>query len=169
VDSRFHTLVDDNDAHLIYLTEGRLLARSKPVRLDPSDLSDDEKFLKEFTAHFVAAMTLEDLDTFVCVLAEREDGQGPRLELQRGLSADDEQDRGLGMDTYCLCTETQACHYGGVLSYELKEKTLLIHLDAEASQALDVDEGFAIRLEISAEYLQALAESLPKVFVELLH
>jgi hypothetical protein len=60
--------------------------------------------MRRFRANAVAAVELPELETFAVVLAEEPDG-GERLELQKAFSFD-EQDRRLGMDTYCLSTET---------------------------------------------------------------
>jgi Immunity protein 10 len=59
------------------------------------------------------AFVRDDLNAQYLVLAEHADGSGRRLEVQRSLRVD-AQDHSLGMDTYCLVTEDQATHYGGV-------------------------------------------------------
>lgn len=99
----------------------------------------------EFTALAVAAHESPELETFVVVFAENEHGEGRRLELQRSLFVDD-QDARLGMDTYCLVTETSACCYGGIVRWSLDELVLEIELDAKASNTLDADGGFKISL-----------------------
>jgi hypothetical protein len=69
----------------------------------------------EFHAAAVGAEEMTDNNCYVVVLAEHSDAGGRRLELQSSLSYD-EQEKSLGQDAYCLCTETGACHYGGVTS-----------------------------------------------------
>jgi len=100
--------------------------------------------MRTFSARAVAAEELRDLNAYVVVLAESLDGSGARLELQKALSFD-EQDRALGLDTCCLCTETGATCYGGVVAWTLKPDALEIRLDADAAEALGTP-GFAIAL-----------------------
>jgi hypothetical protein len=90
----------------------------------------------------------------VVVLAENPDGSGARLELQKALSLD-EQDRKLGMDTYCLCTDEGATFYGGIKSWKLMPDLLEINLNMQAAEALGV-QGFAI--SFSAKELAILEE-----------
>jgi hypothetical protein len=116
--------------------------------------------VQTFHAAAVSAEELHDLNTYVAVLAEEPDGEGMRLEIQRAFSFDG-QDRALGMDTYCLCTETGACHYGGVTRWVIHESSVEILLDARASSVLDVDGGF--RVEVPAKYLPTLQEALPRL------
>jgi len=112
-----------------------------------------------FTARAVAAEERRDLNTFVVVLAENQDGSGARLELQKALCLD-EQDRKLEMDTYCLCTEEGATFYGGIKSWKLMSDLLEINLDMQAAEALGV-QGFAI--SFSAKDFAMLEEGLAKV------
>lgn len=94
-----------------------------------------------FTARAVAAEELPDLETFAVVLAEHEDGSGLRLELQRSLTDDADP----GLDTYCLCTEDGACHYGGVASWSFTGRVLTLALDARAAAVFGVA-GFEIEV-----------------------
>ncbi|HTN88573.1 MAG TPA: Imm10 family immunity protein, partial [Sorangium sp.] len=97
---------------------------------------------------------------FVVILAEYPDGSGARLEIQKPLSSD-EQDRRLGLDTYCLCTEDGATHYGGVTSWALTQSSLEILLDAKAADALGVEGGFVV--DFSPESRTALKDGLDRV------
>jgi hypothetical protein len=87
----------------------------------------------KFRAMAVSTMELPDLNSFVVVLAEGRDGRGRRLEIQRAL-AFDQQDRSLGQDTYCLCTEEGAAHYGGIIDWTLTGGELRVALDDERRQ-----------------------------------
>ena len=78
------------------------------------------------------------------VLAEHPDGTGRRLEVQRPLQVD-EQDVALGLDTYCLVTEEQATHYGGVLDWQIEESMLHLDLTEDASRVIGAS-GFRITL-----------------------
>jgi hypothetical protein len=99
-----------------------------------------------FTVRAASAMELLDLGAFVVVLAEHPDGSGLRLEIQRALEFD-EQDRALGMDTYCLCTDSGATHYGGIVRHELSSPWLTIVLDVSAAEALGT-RGYRLRLAV---------------------
>jgi hypothetical protein len=107
----------------------------------------------------MAAQELHDLNAFVVVLAEDPDGSGARLELQKALSFD-EQDRMLGMDTYCLCTEAGAACYGGVTAWTVGPNALEIRLDADAAETLGTP-GFAI--DFPPEEYTALRDGLARV------
>jgi Immunity protein 10 len=113
--------------------------------------------MTEFVARAAAAWRDDDLGFDAFAAAENEDGSGARLDLQRGFEFDD-QDRRLGLDTYCLVTEDGAVHYGGVRDWSLHGNSLEITLTRKAAQVLGVD-GFRIRLPPSAD-LDALARSI---------
>jgi hypothetical protein len=116
----------------------------------------------ELHAAAVGAEEMTDTNCYVLVLAEHSDAGGRRLELQSSLSYD-EQEKSLGQDTYCLCTETGACHYGGVTSWALDEAraVLVITLDERASKVLDASGGF--RVTVPHRDLPILRESLQRI------
>ncbi|NBD10443.1 MULTISPECIES: Imm10 family immunity protein [Corallococcus] len=116
--------------------------------------------MRRFHADAVSADEMQDINTYAVVLAERHDGTGMRLEIQKALSFD-EQDRANGMDTYCLCTESGACHYGGVTKWRVGENSIEVQLDEQASNALGVDGGFHV--EVSGQYLPTLREVLQRL------
>jgi hypothetical protein len=119
-----------------------------------------------FTAKGVAATTLEDLNSHVVVLAEDPDGDGgPRLEISRALTHS-EQDRRLGQDTYCLSTQTGATHYGGVLSYGLKDSMLTMRLDSTAKDALGVEAEFSIFLDADSSTVEDVRQALASILTE---
>jgi hypothetical protein len=113
-----------------------------------------------FTAKGVAATELPNLNSRVVVLAEDPDGDGgPRLEISRAL-ASTTQDRELGLDTYCLSTQTGATVYGGVRSYTLHGSTLTIRLDPRAQGALGVPEEFSILLDADEPTVETVRSAL---------
>jgi len=114
--------------------------------------------MRRFRANAVAAVELPELETFAVVLAEEPDG-GERLELQKALVFD-EQDPRLGMNTYCLSTDTGTV-YGGVVSWTLTGNSLELRLDARAAAALGVDGGFQV--DLPPEHLRMLHEGLERV------
>jgi Immunity protein 10 len=92
-----------------------------------------------FDASAVAFERHDNLRARYLVLAEHADGTGRRVEIQRSLHPD-EQDLALGQDTYCLVTEEQAIHYGGVLDWRIEESTLHLDLTEEACRAIGASE-----------------------------
>jgi hypothetical protein len=109
-----------------------------------------------FTVRGASAVELPDLGAFVAVLAEHPDGSGQRLEIQCALEFD-EQDRALGMDTYCLCMDSGATHYGGIIRHDLSPPWLTIVLDARAAEALGT-RGYRLHLAVDpAGFLAILA------------
>jgi hypothetical protein len=115
--------------------------------------------MRRFSAHAVAAVELPEYETFTVVLAENADGDGERLELHKAFSFD-EQDRLLGMDTYCLRTEAGTT-YGGVTSWTLTQDALEVRLDEKTAALLGVEGGFLV--SFPREYLQTLREGLGRV------
>jgi hypothetical protein len=99
-----------------------------------------------FVAGAVGVLRAKDLDAEVLVLAENRDGSGRRLEVQRSLSVT-EDDRRLGMDTYCLVVESCATHYGGLESWSIHDNVLHLGLTMEAATALGTDRDYRIGLE----------------------
>lgn len=104
----------------------------------------------KFKAVAISASELPDLNCFSIVLAEERDGSGRRLEIQRALEFD-AQDRDLGQDTYCVCTDEGAVHYGGISSWSLVDRELKIVLDPSAAETLGVEDGFWIELDADLE------------------
>ena len=117
--------------------------------------------MSSFVATAGAAEEFEDLETFVVVLAEKPDGDGARLEIQRGLTVDP-QDEALGMDTYCLCTQTGATHYGGVQSWRLSDDCLQIFLDDAAASKLGLDREVTIELRLADQAVQAVIAGIER-------
>jgi hypothetical protein len=95
------------------------------------------------------------------VLAEMPDGDGARLEIQRGLTVDP-QDEALGENTYCLCTQTGATYFGGVQSWRLDDGFLLISLDELAALTLGVDRQVSIKLRLTDQALSAVTAGIAR-------
>lgn len=117
------------------------------------------------SARVVAVEEMTDLNTLAVVFAEREDGSGGRLELQRALSFD-EQDRAEGMDTYCLSMSSGATHYGGVLSWSLTPGTLELTLSREAAVDLGLDELVQVAVQMAPELALKVRDGLRRVLAE---
>lgn len=110
-------------------------------------------------------LRLQDINTLAVVFAERPDGGGERLELQRALSFD-EQDRELGLDTYCLCVSSGTAHYGGIASWSLDERGLAIQLFAEAARELGLDEEVRVEVQLEPSLRARLLNGLHEVLAE---
>ena len=70
-------------------------------------------------------------DNYEALVVRDEQGED-WIEFQRALTYDD-QDRELGMDTYCLVRGGSAAYYGGLISWKLRYGILQLQLDADAS------------------------------------
>jgi hypothetical protein len=109
--------------------------------------------MKQFQVQSASVQTIQEHNAFVIVLAENPDGTGARIEIQKSLVLD-EQDHATGMNTYCLSDDSGACHYGGVVSWELFDACWLrLDLDGPAARALDVQNGFLLNLQIEHEQI----------------
>lgn len=116
------------------------------------------KRVYEFTAKAVFAGEIDDVLTVM--FAEEADGDGERVELQRGLIFD-EQDVSQGMDTYCICLEPGAV-YGGITSWSIGDAGLHLKLARKASRPFKVDE---IRIMFAAKHRKKLERVIPTILV----
>ena len=114
--------------------------------------------MTSFVATAGAVETLDD--TFLVVLAETEDGD-TRIEFQRGLTFD-AQDKALGMDTYCLCTE-KGTYYGGAQSWQVSEGCLHLSLNAAAAKALRLDTEVSIALQLPENTVDQVTAGIERV------
>jgi hypothetical protein len=114
-----------------------------------------------FIAGAVGIEERPDVNSVVVVLAEHADGSGARLELQRALSFD-EQDRKLGMDTYCLCVTSGATHYGGVTSWSLRQGRLELALTDDAAATLGTSPSIVVSLHVDVS-LDPLRVALDRI------
>jgi len=67
------------------------------------------------------------------------------------------------MDTYCLCTQSGATHYGGVQSWQLSDGFLRISLDDAAASKLGVDREVTIELRLSDQAVHAVTTGIERV------
>ena len=127
------------------------------ARLTELDCAWMPRVHTSFDATATAFERDDGINTQYLVLAEHADGSGRRLEIQRSLKVD-ERDLSLGMDTYCLVTEEQATHYGGVLGWRIEGSTLHLDLTEEADRVMGAS-GFRISVPESerAKIQSALA------------
>jgi Immunity protein 10 len=91
-----------------------------------------------FDASVVAFERDAALNAQYLVLAEYPGGSGSRLEIQRALAVDD-QDEARGQDTYCLVADGQITRYGGVRDWRIAGSLLVLELDEETSETFGAD------------------------------
>ena len=112
-----------------------------------------------FAASAAAFWRDEDGVCDILVVAERENGSGVRLEVQRAAEFND-QDRELGEDTYCLCDERGATHYGGVTRWFEDGDVLVVELDEDAARDLEVH---SYRVRVKPEHLKVVRRGLSQL------
>ena len=118
--------------------------------------------MMSFIATMGTAEQLDDLNTYAVILSEQCDGTGNRLEIQKALTFD-ESDRETGMDTYCLCTQTGATHYGGITSWQMKGNNLELLLNVEAASALGLDTTLSIELRLATNSIEKVLAGLHRL------
>ncbi|MDV6373076.1 Imm10 family immunity protein [Deinococcus arenicola] len=107
---------------------------------------------------------LEDAETFAVVLRDHLNEPQEWLEIQRPLFAD-QQDKQLGMDTYCLTRSSGATHYGGVSVCILERNILTLHLNDDAAAAL-VTSQVLLRLDLADVAFAELQKGLITIFAQ---
>ena len=110
-----------------------------------------------FMASVAAYERWDDLNTVVLALAAEADGEGSRVEFQRGI-VPDPQDEALGMNTYCICLETGATHYGGLAAWRIADAVLDLQFTAAAAKALGVAHTVRIGLTPLSPDILALVD-----------
>lgn len=113
-------------------------------------------------ARVVGVSRVGDPPVLVAACAEQADGSGFGLEFQLASSFDD-QDRRLGMDTYCVCTSEGATHYGGVLSLAVNADLIDLRLDPAAAAGLGVPERIRLCLLTDGDSAGAFVHALRAV------
>jgi hypothetical protein len=117
--------------------------------------------MSSFVATTAAVEEQADVNTFLVGLSEDETGEGEHLILQRSCEFSD-QDRRLGMATYCLVTPSGTA-YGGVVSCTLKDRTLEIDLSRDNAVKLGTSR-FKIDLAVDAETIRRVRDGLRRIF-----
>ena len=110
-----------------------------------------------FTVRRIGVKELTDDETFVVGLTEDDEGAGRALVFMVSL-AFDEQDRALGMDTYCVSNEVGATVYGGVASCVLE-----LTFEPSAAETLVVHEECRFPLQLDEQSIAHLRRGLRRV------
>ncbi len=100
---------------------------------------------------------VEDLEDNYRVLVIMDTESGDTLELQRSIQ-DDEQDRALGMDTYCFVHDG-ATHYGGLKGWRVESGTLTLRLKWTAARVLGLPR--TVKKQVTTEQAAILKERIP--------
>jgi len=103
---------------------------------------------------------VEDLNAEVVVLSD--ETTGDRFELQRSIEFDD-QDRAVGMDTYCVCMPWGATHYGGIGSWREHDGVLEISFTEEAAKALGMGLRFQVEMRMGPGLADAVVEGMRRI------
>lgn len=106
----------------------------------------------------IAVTEEPDIETYTVSLA---DGVGQALLFM--CSLDRETRAPIENEPYCLCTDTQATHYGGVRECVLEGNTLHITLTRSAAQDLGIGPELAITLDVAKGSIDLLREGLRRV------
>jgi Immunity protein 10 len=115
-----------------------------------------------YIAHACSVARLDDLNTFLVIIADRSDSPRNTIELQCAIEADD-QDRALGMNTYGIVLSSGATHYGGITRCSVSQRRLIFAFSEDAEAALGFS-GADITLELSDAEVEALRQGLIHVF-----
>lgn len=114
---------------------------------------------------FVARVAgVDDEHCLVAALAEREDGTGRALMFQAGDEPPDEQEVGLGMDTYCVVTEGQVTAYGCVRELTIDGDRMRVVISDEVLADLGLDHGvIQVQLAVPPESVEVLRDYLGRI------
>ncbi len=117
------------------------------------------------TIEFVARVSgVDDEDVLVAGVAEHEDGTGRTLLFQASSEPADEQEVGLGMDTYCLVTEGQGTAYGCVRELTIAGTRMTVVVGSEHLSDLGLDDAVIdVELAVPSESVEVLREYLSRI------
>jgi hypothetical protein len=124
----------------------------------------------QFVIRKAASEELSDLNTLIVALSEDPNGEGDGLQFMRTLDPsqeDREQDRALGLDSYCITLPAgEAVVYGGLIACTLGDSELRLELTPEAAGELGVAQIVTMVLDIPLDEKKGIAETLPKVLAD---
>jgi Immunity protein 10 len=114
---------------------------------------------------FVARVAgVDDEYCLVAAVAERDDGTGRTLMFQAADEPPDEQEVSLGLDTYCVVTETEATAYGCVKQLSIIGDQLHLVVSDEAREDLGLaDTEVRVHLAVPPESIDTLRNHLKRI------
>ncbi|MFI7706595.1 Imm10 family immunity protein [Nonomuraea sp. NPDC049480] len=108
----------------------------------------------------------DDSETITFGMAEYEDGTGNALIFMMSAEEPDQQEIGLGMDTYCIVREDQSgTTYGGVTHCDLAYGRLTLHFTEKAAQELGVELVLRLDLQVDDDSIELLKNSLREILL----
>jgi Immunity protein 10 len=106
----------------------------------------------------------DDGEVYVIGLRETAAPDSWSLVFMECYDAEDPQEIGLGMDTYCLVVDPgYATHYGGVRECELDGERLRLTLTEQAAQTLGMPLDTSLALDITPQQVDQLRRGLVRV------
>lgn len=115
--------------------------------------------MQRMTARGFGVEEALELNALVLVFAEEASGEGWCIEVQRSIEFD-EQDRDLGMDTYCLVV-SGVTHYGGVNAWNVRANVLCLSLDELAALELGLES--TVEIEFPSEHAPVVNKMLRRI------
>ena len=118
--------------------------------------------MKRLTVRAISVQELEDLNAFVIALYDQKEMSMSWIEIQQPLTLNT-QDQQLGLDTYCVTTNTGASHYGGITSCILRGRVLRIEFSQPAGSVLGLGEALECYLLVPMTVITSLRFGLERM------
>lgn len=115
-----------------------------------------------FHAHAVGIDWIDD-EILAIVFADDADDPSVYVELQRSFEEPDDEDRALGMDTYCLSTASGATTYGGIDTFIIRDGQCMIDLSAAAADEIGIRQ-YHIDLSLAAHDIPIIYDHIRQLF-----
>jgi hypothetical protein len=116
----------------------------------------------QFTATRVSRQRVDDPGVTIVGLTDTPAGDSHSLIFQRSATFTD-QDRELGQDTFAISTETGATTYGGLQSYLVGDRELLLEFAPDAARDLGLPNTTRVALALSGSELDELRAGLDEL------
>ena len=126
----------------------------------PDSLAMSTSSTSKITAQLVSVWRDEALTG--AALAENAASSGWNLIFQRARRFD-EQDRSLGIDTYCLSNEAGLTSYGGISDWSIAGTELVLALDEKVSGELGLANEMRVALAVSPVTIKELGSALTEI------
>ena len=120
--------------------------------------------MNELIAKAIAVTELPDEEIFLISMYDNLENPQDGIEFQKSLGEIDDQDRDLGMDSYCISTSFGSTDYGGLASCVLNQTSLNLRFNPEEGKILGFPDGLRIHLETDPTTTEALRDGLARIF-----
>lgn len=98
----------------------------------------------------------------LAAVAEGADGSGFSIQFSRAASWD-QQDRDLGMDTYCISTSEGATYYGGVVEMTAGSGFIDVDLKPKAARTLYLPQRFRLSLAVDDDVVSRFVGGMAEI------